>query len=245
MDILLLNVLAGDYVTGVYSLAYSVVRVAIKLIQSYWRALYPTLSRLQRHADAQYRKLATLSLRYGLMAALPGAAIGVGVGGELLFLLYGSASDESVVVFQILIWATPLFLVETYAITQLMVAHLPQRSLAITGLHIAVVVIFLPLLTLEYDAAGAALSVLLASSTGVLSGLYALRHRGIPCQIGGTWALLLAALVAGGLAVMFPAPWPVRLLVAGLSYLLLVWATGVFSPDDRQYLRQALLPKGS
>ncbi|MEZ4582113.1 MAG: hypothetical protein R3A10_10850 [Caldilineaceae bacterium] len=48
LDIILLNIVTTDLVTGIYSIAYSVVRVGVKLIQSFWQALYPTLSRLHR-----------------------------------------------------------------------------------------------------------------------------------------------------------------------------------------------------
>ncbi|HAJ35017.1 MAG TPA: hypothetical protein DCL15_04930, partial [Chloroflexi bacterium] len=89
LDILLLSFIAGPAVTGLYSAAYNVVRVQMKLIQSFWRALYPTLSRLQRHATDRYVRLQALSLRMGLLAVLPTAAISFGVAPDLMRLFFG------------------------------------------------------------------------------------------------------------------------------------------------------------
>ena len=144
LDILLLSFVGGPTVTGVYSAAYNVVRILIKLVQSFWKALYPTFSRLHRHHSAQYERLANLSLRYGLVALLPVAAIGMGTAPGLLHLIYGSDYVVSVRVFQILIWSAPLYLVESYAITVLTVEHHLRPSLWVNGLHLLAIVILLP-----------------------------------------------------------------------------------------------------
>ncbi len=55
--------------------AYNLVRVLVKLVQSFWQAAYPTLSRLRRQASSRYALLSALSLRYGLLLLLPAAAL--------------------------------------------------------------------------------------------------------------------------------------------------------------------------
>ena len=71
IDILLLSIVAGPAVTGIYSAAYNLVRILVKLIQSFWQALYPTLSRLHHESSPRYQILSDLSLRYGLIVLLP------------------------------------------------------------------------------------------------------------------------------------------------------------------------------
>ncbi|MCB0185614.1 MAG: oligosaccharide flippase family protein, partial [Caldilineaceae bacterium] len=78
LDVLLLSALAGEAITGIYSAAYLVVRILMILSQTFWQALYPTLSRLHHQAVAQYRQLTNLAVRYGLMVLLPVAALGSG-----------------------------------------------------------------------------------------------------------------------------------------------------------------------
>ena len=243
MDILLLNIVAGEAITGIYSVAYSLVRVIVKLVQSYWQALYPTLSRLHREAGTRYRQLAALGLRYGFLVVLPAAAIGTGVATELLALLYSEKAALSAPVFQILVWMTPFFLFETYAMTQLMIVRRPRRSLVITGCHIACVALLLPLLTRGYGASGAAIAILMAGAVGALIGGTLLKRISIPWYFSKTFPLVAATLAAGLLGMGLPLPWPVRGAVAFLVYFLLVWWTGVFAASDRALLGRALLPR--
>ena len=147
VDILLLSVVGGESLTGIYSAAYNLVRVGLKLVQSFWKALYPTLSRLRHQNQAQYARLANLSLYYTLLLLLPCAVLSTGGAQVLLQLVYGHSAALTGPVFQILIWSIPVFLLESYAVTLFMVEQRPMQSLAITGLHVITIVIFLPLLT--------------------------------------------------------------------------------------------------
>jgi O-antigen/teichoic acid export membrane protein len=240
LDILLLSVVAGPTVVGVYSAAYNLVRVAFKLVQSFWRALYPTLSRLHRQAPENYARLARLGLRYTLLALLPLAAVGAGVADGLLHLIYGPDYLVSAVVLQISIWTIPLFLLEIYAITLLMVEHELRLALWITGVHLAVTLLLLPPLTLLLGAAGAALAVLTAGGAGAGLGCLLLWRARLPLRVDRGWLVLAASAVAGVVTVLLPAPWVVQ-AVAGLTvYVALIWVTGVLSPRDFRALRQII-----
>jgi len=245
LDILLLNVLAGDLITGIYSIAYSVVRIMVKLIQSYWQALYPTLSRLYDHAVDQYQRLSSLSLRYGLILVLPTAAIGFGVAANVLHLLYGNDAAASVVVFQILLWAAPFFLIEMYAVTQLMATGHPHLSLRVTWVHILTVLLLLPILTNQLDAVGAAISLVVATADGAIAGGILMRSRSLPLHVPHIAILLGATCIAGLLALLLPLPWIVRALCGGIAYLGIIWMTGVFAPSDKQIFRDALTSRSS
>ena len=115
MDILLLSIF-GVGITGIYSLAYNLVRVLVKLIQSFWQSVYPTLSRLYHQSSHKYPILNGLSLRYGLMILLPTAALCTGVADDIIHLIYGREYEEASAVLQVLIWQAPFLFVETYAV---------------------------------------------------------------------------------------------------------------------------------
>lgn len=234
LDILLLNILAGDFVTGVYSIAYSVVRVLIKLIQSYWQALYPTLSRLHQDTIEQYRRLSSLSLRYGLMLVLPATAIGFGISSDLLQLLYGERSTDSVSVFQILIWGAPIYLFEMYAVTQLMATGHPRASLQITWVHIVGLLLLLPALTLWFGALGAASALITAGLVGAIWGWILLRRFSVPWHVHRVMPLLAATVVSALLATLLPLPWIARAMVSASLYLAMIWLAGVVEADDRR-----------
>lgn len=240
LDILLLSIVAGPAVTGIYSAAYNLVRVCMKLVQSFWRALYPTLSRLHRQSQVQYDRLARLGLRYGLMVLLPMATIGMGVASGLLHLMFGGDYTSSARVFQVLIWATPLFLIENYAITLLMIEHDPRHSLVIMGLHLTATIIFLPPLAQVDGADGAAWAVVLAGAVGAGYGVWLLHRLQLPLYVRRFWGMALAAVIAGAISLLLPANWLVRGAVGGIAYSLLLWVTGVLSPADLSTLFRTL-----
>jgi len=241
LDILLLSFVAGPTVTGIYSAAYNVVRVLMKLIQSFWKALYPTLSRLHRQTRERYDRLSALSLRFGLVAVLPVAAIGFGVAPDLLSLLFGGDYSASARAYQILIWAAPLFLIEVYATTLLMIEHQLRASLWISVLHILGTILLLPPLTQLLGASGAALAVVLAGGVGSVLSLYLLHKMHLPLRVKRFWGLGIATVAAGMVAFFLPAFWLATAALAAAVYLMLCWATGVLTLGDFQTLRRTLL----
>ena len=243
IDILLLSVVAGPAITGIYSAAYNVVRVLMKLVQSFWKALYPTLSRLHQQSQVQYERLARLGLRYGLLLLLPTATIGVAVAVGALGFIYGGDYAESAQVFQILLWAAPLFLLENYAITLLMVERHLRQSLLILSLHLAATVLILPPLTRWLGADGTAWAVVLAGALGTVYGLYQLHRLHLPLQVRGMWSMLGGALAAGAVAILLPVAWPLQTMAGALVYLAVCWVTGVLSPSDLSTLRSTLVVK--
>lgn len=239
LDILLLNVVTTDLVTGLYSIAYSIVRVGVKLIQSFWQALYPTLSRLHHQATQQYSTLSRVSLRYGLMAVLPIAGVGTGVAGGVLTLLYGQDAEASIRTLQILLWLTPLFLVEMYGVVQLMVVHKTRASLTITWVHIGAVLLLLPALTILYQAEGAALAMVAAGVLGVVTARWLAHQVDVPFAVRGLPILVATTVITTLVAFLLPLAWPLRAVIATGLYAAVMWITGVFAPGDRAILRKA------
>ena len=177
LDILLLGFVAGPMVVGLYTLAYAAVRVLMKLIQSYWRALYPTLSRLRDQAPARYAWLSRNSLLLSTIGLLAAALVGTFFAADLLDLIYPTdriyppdTSMNAVQPFAILIWIGPIFGLEMYAITQLLVRDRARQGLLPTALHVATLGALLPLLTPQMGASGAALAVLAGGAAGAALG---------------------------------------------------------------------------
>jgi O-antigen/teichoic acid export membrane protein len=245
LDILLLSIVAGPTVTGIYSAAYSVVRVLMKLVQSFWKALYPTLSRLHTQSEAQYKRLARVSLRYGLLLLLPMATVGAVVAGGALNLIFGGDYAASARVFQILIWAAPLFMVENYAIILLMVERHLRQSLWILALHLGGTILLLPPLTELTGADGAAWAVVAAGAVGAVYGIWMLRRLALPLDVKRFWGMAIGALVAGAVAYFLPAAWYWQAIAGGIVYFVLCWVTGVLSMSDLTTLRSTLSAKNS
>lgn len=225
LDILLVGLVSGATVAGLYSAAYNLLRVAVKLIQSVWRAIYPTLSRLSAQAQDQYRRLATGSIRYGVSACVGLAVVTTATAREIVTLLYGADFPGSAPVLRVLIWIMPLFFLETAAVTQLLVQQRARGGLVLTALHVAALALMLPPGTWLWGAVGSAWAALAAQGVGVLAGVLLLRlRRGRVAALTVYWPLLPVAIVAYGAAAWLPMPWPVRgavgLLVYGLGLIV-------------------------
>ena len=242
LDILLLSIVAGPTVTGVYSAAYNLVRVVIKLIQSYWQALYPTFSRIYIRSDERYQTLSDLSLRYGLLVLLPTAAITSGVSEELTRLIYTNAYDASAPVLRWLIWIAPVVFVESFAGTQLLVHRRPRHSIAVAGANLAALLAALPLLAGYWGATGAAWASLLAASAGAIVGWAFLRSHGFQFNNGEVARMAVAAIVAVLLAAQLPVDWIVGAGIAAAAYVLIIWAAGVVSSEDIARVRRSIRP---
>lgn len=248
-DVVLLSIVGGEAVTGIYGAAYNLVRVALKLVQNFWTALYPTLSRLYHHNQAHYQRVSNFSLHYGLLALLGGAAIGAGITQEALGLIYGAAYAQSAYVFQILLWSAPLYLLESYTQTLLMIERRPWRSLQITGLHLLALLLLLPLFVASAPglrwfpapAVGAAWAALLASAAGGASSLYLLQRWQMPRSIitGQARRGVTVGLVVGAalLSLYLPFAWPWRALLTVLLYGGIAWRTGLLAQADWALLR--------
>jgi O-antigen/teichoic acid export membrane protein len=239
-DIMLLSIVAGETVTGIYGAAYNLVRVGLKLVQNFWAALYPTLSRLHRQAPQHYTRLCNFSLRYGLLALLAAAAIGAGLTPDLLHLIYGAGYHEAIFVLEILLWSAPLYLIENYTQTLLMVERRPLQSLLVTGLHLLVLIALIPLLTPLLGAPGAAWAVLAASGAGALMSFQLLRRGSLPHTIAHPYTMIA---LAGGsflLSLYLPLAWPWRLLIGGSLYGAVVWWAQLVDPQDWQLVRRIL-----
>jgi O-antigen/teichoic acid export membrane protein len=242
MDILLLSIVAGPTVTGIYSAAYNLVRVLVKLIQSVWQALYPTLSRLYHETSPKYQILCNLSLRFGLMVLLPGAALTTAVADDLIRLIYSQEYASSIPVLQGLIWITPLLFIEAYAVTLLMVRGRPLHSLAVIVTHLIALLVALPALVALSGATGAAWASAFAALVGAAAGLFVLRRLSIPISFQKLGWMAGATLVAGLLAALPPIHWLLS-IAAGLAiYLLLIRLSGVLASDDMTLLRRTLRP---
>jgi O-antigen/teichoic acid export membrane protein len=247
LDILLLSVVAGEIVTGIYSAAYLMVRVLLILSQTYWQAIYPTLSRLRQQTAQQSWRLASLGIRYGLMALLPIAAISSGVAEPLLGLIFpGERYAESVPAFQVLVWAPPLFLIATFAVNLLLVERHPQFSLRIALTHLVVILVLLPPFSTQWGALGAAYAVLAAIGCSALAGLLRIRGLQIPIDLSFRWPILgLATLVIVALLRLFStfSPtlfWPLPALSAATLYLIILWYGSLLSIQDLLLFQRAL-----
>ncbi|RIK43887.1 MAG: hypothetical protein DCC55_04310 [Chloroflexi bacterium] len=237
IDILLLSVVAGETVAGIYSAAYQLVRVLLKLVQSFWRALYPTLSRLYQEVQPRYVRLATLGLHGALLLLLPCAVLLSLLAQPALQLVFGSDSLPATPVLQILVWSAPLLLIETFAATVLMVEQNPVQSLLVSSIHFVGIVLLLPGLTTTWGAVGTAWAVVLSGLLSAGAGLWLLRKVAMPLKVGRVVLLFFLAMLLTLAGVQLAWPAFVTFPLAVVLYWLVVWRTALFGVHEWRLVR--------
>lgn len=233
LDILLLSLLADVRLLGLYSAAYNLVRVAVKLAQSYWRGLYPTLSRLHHQAPMQGRAVAHTALRYLLLLGCGGAAVSSGVASEILYLVYGSRDAEAARLLAWLVWSVPLFGLELYASTRLLVEGRARAALLLSLAHVTALALFLLPAARQAGALGAAGAVLAAQALGTVGGLWLLGDRLAPAVRVHLLLLGMLTLGAGVAAWAVPGPAWLRAGLALALYVAGLGRSGWLTAQDR------------
>ncbi len=240
IDLLLLSVIAGELVAGIYSAAYNLVRVLLKLVQSFLQAIYPTLSRLRRQAPLHYQQVADLSMRLGLLLLLPVIIVGTVSAGPVLQLVYNEPHLATIPVLQTLLWTAPVLLVNGLVSLLLLIERRPRWSLLITGTNLISVMVLLPWLTDQAAASGAATAVLGAGILTVLVSLGLVRQWHLPINSRALWGVLVASALIATALWTIPMTWPFRLLVSGVLYLCLLGVSGQLSKADWRLLHSFL-----
>lgn len=242
LDILLLSLLGDPRLIGLYSAAYNLVRVGVKLVQSVWRALYPTLARLSQNAPAQAQRLGQDTLRFGLIVTLAGAAIAPGIAHEILTLIYGASDPADAAAgaqtLAWLVWVLPLLVIQQYILTQLVIDGRARAALGITLVNILLVSILLPLLANWAGAPGAAWGTLLAQAGGTAVAI-ALAPRAQSFMPVLVRMLPLVAL-ALGIGMWLPGAWWLQTALSLLVFVLGLPILGLLTRQDQQTLQRAL-----
>jgi O-antigen/teichoic acid export membrane protein len=178
LDILLLSLFADPRLLGSYSAAYNLVRVGIKLLQSVWRGVYPTLARLQMTTPALAAQWATRILVGGLWLCVGGAAVGMVTAAPLLRWIYGVDDAQATATLLWLVWQAPLFYLESYATTWLLVVGQARAALRVSLLHVGLLALLLPVGAFLGGAVGAAWGTLAAQAAGAAAGWVRVRAAG-------------------------------------------------------------------
>lgn len=242
LDILLLSLLGDPRLIGLYSAAYNLVRVGVKLVQSVWRALYPTLARLVQSAPTHGLRLGQDTLRYGLMVTIAGAAVTPGIAEELLSLIYGASDPADAAVgaqtLAWLVWVLPLLVIQLYISTQLVIGGRARAALSMTLVNIVLLGVLLPLLARWAGAPGAAWGTLLAQAGGTALGLV-LAPREVHLSARMAWLLPLAALTLG-ITAWLPVVWWGRAVLGLLLFVGALPPLGLLTRQDGRTLQRAL-----
>jgi O-antigen/teichoic acid export membrane protein len=249
LDLIVLGLSAGAQVTGLYSVANSLIRVLTKLVQSYWRALLPTFARLASQATAALTRLDDQATRWIAAGTCGAAALTTVVATPMVSLIFGTEYAPAGPMLAVLVWTAPLYAVELRAITRLIAQQRSRSGLTVAVVHLLTLLLLLVLMVPVFEAMGAAVATLGAGAVAALVGSWKTRNE----TAGALWAHLLliwgSSLAVTGLGWMLTAqlgmqPW-LALVVCGLAYTGLLFLTRSVTVSDLERVRAAVTGSGA
>lgn len=240
VDFLMLQVFQGSKTVGYYSAAYKWLDGFLIIPSTFTFAVYPALSRYAKQTGHGLRTTYEVSARILLTLGIPIAVAIAFVSGDLILLLGGAAYyPASARALTILICFLPFSYLN--GLTQYaLIAVDRQRFITVSFVIAATFNVVANLLLIPRYSFYAASAITVASEIVLMIPfLYGiqqsvgrldwLRTAGKPVLAGA-----LMALVASGGRLIEP---HLALLLAGLTYLALIWLLRVFSPEEVDVFR--------
>ncbi|AKB33654.1 hypothetical protein MSSIH_2964 [Methanosarcina siciliae HI350] len=161
IDMVMLSMMVGDAAVGVYSAAYRVSETFIFIPSILMTSLFPLMSKYYGSSNETLSFSYEKSIKYLFSLALPMAVGATILSDKIVLTIYGEEFKESIIAFQILIWATAIIFIN-YAAGSLYVSTNQQRFVMFyTGagavLNIVLNYIFIP----KYSYTGASAATVL------------------------------------------------------------------------------------
>lgn len=159
-DLIMLGWLTSAEEVGFYSAAQRPVQLLYVLPTIFAVSLFPTFSRLANQDNAKFKEILETALKVALLAALPITAGGVILGDQLIPLLFGSAYQNAIPAFQILV-LTVLIVFPSAIISNAIFSYNQQKKfVTFSSLGAAGNVLFNFLLIPSFGITGCAISTI-------------------------------------------------------------------------------------
>lgn len=233
-DTILLNIYAGDVVTGYYNSAYNLIFSVLVISNVVNTALYPSLSRQSVTKPETLPAIHERMLRYLLAIALPITIGGWVLAPAIIGFLYGAGYAEAALPLSILIWVIPFMFVTEFLGYVIVVSGAERRvawAIAIsTTINVGLNFLLIPI----YGVVAAAL--LTVFTEAVLLSQYAWVLRDKLRHVDWNLALLrplIAAIVMGIVVFVMRAVYlPLDVLIGAVVYIGLLFVLGVIGKPE-------------
>lgn len=227
MQVLLLSLLAGETVVGLYSAATQLIQPFYLISQSLVVSTMPTMARSAADNDPRLRKLVEKCIAVLLTVAVPMLVVFWFVGGPLLVFLYRNARFNEAALALAIAGLSMLPIAFVRVLGYLLMARGMER-VNLRALVINTIGGFFAslILTSQFGILGAAVAAVLIEVSGAAQFMLAVRERFFPINF---WNTARTALAAGVVMVVvfvileaLAVPVLPLLIVAGVAYVLLV-----------------------
>ncbi len=239
-DTFIISMLLPEEDLGFFGAAQTLVTGFLLIPAAIRMALYPIMARYRQEDERKLAQVYRKSGQYLLILGLP-LAVGVTLLAEpLIVLIYGADFLPAVPVLQLMIWAV-VVVVLTIPVARMMLVYNYQSAAGWTrGIGMGASVVLNLLLIPVFGIVGAGLARVLASLVYFLLIYLFVHQRIVKSEPNRSYLGPLAASLVMAVAVwpLREMPLPIPIAVGAAVYLALIVLLGVFTAEDRFYLRQ-------
>lgn len=239
-DSVLLGLLISDEAVGYYSAAYKIILVITSFSVLFFNGLFPSISRFYINNDKRLEKLLRVSVK-----VLTSVAIPMGIGGsilaeDLISLIYGNKFSQSILPFQILIWAVVfIYINKSYSRSLIAFGKEKPYTAGVTIgalMNISLNIFIIP----RFGLAGAA-GVTVLTELFIL--IYMKYHFSKELRIALLPILIysvFSGIIMGVLLILVKAPVIIEMIIGALLYTAVFYLIGGLSSEDKKIIKMLL-----
>jgi len=168
IDTIMLGIIKSTEEVGYYSAAYKIIMVFIIFIGYFHNSIFPIIANFSKSSNDALKRLLSLSQKFMVILAVPLLVGGIILANRIIKLIYGNNYLESVIPFQILLFAVFIIFINTnYSRTLLASGY--ERLYLLGTVVPALINIFLNIMIIPYyGMVGAAVVTVISEFVGFL-----------------------------------------------------------------------------
>ncbi|MCQ1535622.1 flippase [Methanosarcina sp. KYL-1] len=236
IDTLMLSFLQGDLDVGFYSAAYRLTEALVFLPAAFTTSAFPLMSKYFKDSFDSFGFAYARTFKYLFAAGLLAAVLVTFNSDKIILAVYGPEYQNSIIVLQILVWATALMfvnsLVSSTCISSGNQQIISKTAVLATFLNIALNLALIP--TMSYT--GAALATVFSELAAMAFGMSWIYGNLLHKSLFRETVSPLAAAGAMSLLIIFFRPYAGILFLSALSlpvFAAVLYITGWMDADDK------------
>jgi O-antigen/teichoic acid export membrane protein len=237
-DTIVLSRHVTDSEIGLYNIAYNLVLILVNIAQSFSNAILPTLAREYASRPDSVKPWYYVSTRMMVFISLPIAIGMTALARQIITLLYQPEVLPAFITLAILAWDMPFVMYHNFCSNIAQSVQKENRA-AWVAISLGVFNLLLNLLLVpQLGIIGSSFATVLTDFLGAAQYYLILRHAfGAGLGFNRLIRIVASAVLMGVLVfILHDANILVVAAVGGIFYLVIIWFSGAFSPEERARL---------
>lgn len=243
LDIILISILCGESMVGIYSAANKVVNFADIAASSFVVAVFPYMCSLYKESETEFMRLIEGSLKFMLVILIPGTIVLFTLSDKVIWLIYGKEFIKSAPILSVLVWLVILKFLNPFLSHVLFAKGEQRRSLQAAAISLICYMPIGALFVRWWGGVGGAWALLIVATLTfcLLWNFVWRKHRASHALLIFARVAIASAVFGITLFLLRRVPISLSLIPSCILYLVMMVIFNVFSSAEIQTARVFLL----